>query len=185
MEKEDTPFKILDEIYYNICNNQKTKITLVSQNIFQNKDLAQELFRHQDDQIDIYTKNYDLFDVLVIYYNDLIYYDDYTDDKDITHVDYFQALKVLFKRKKEIKLNNCKIDINNKFTWNYNLDDEEEEDEDDDEENYYLMFTYNKKNKEIKFFSSIKDDYEEYKKVLIYINNNLDYIMNEFYLQYL
>ena len=47
------------------------------------------------------------------------------------------------------------------------------------------MFTYNKKNKEIKFFSSIKDNYEEYKKVLIYINNNLDYIMNEFYLEYL
>ena len=77
------------------------------------------------------------------------------------------------------------IEDNNKFTWNYNLDDDEDEDEDDDEENYYLMFTYNKKNKEIKFFSSIKDDYEEYKKVLIYINNNLDYIMNEFYLEYL
>ena len=47
------------------------------------------------------------------------------------------------------------------------------------------MFIYNKKNKEINFFSSIKNDYEEYKNVLIYINNNLDYIMNEFYLKYI
>ena len=178
MGKENTPFKVLDEIYYNICNNQKTKITLVSQNIFQNKDLAQKLFKYQDDQIDIYNKEYDLFDVLVIYYNDFIYDDNYNDED--TQVDYFQALKVIFKRKKENKRNDdYKI-----LTW-HNLDeyDEKDEEDDDDEENYYLMFIYNKKNKEINFFSSIKNDYEEYKNVLIYINNNLDYIMNEFYLK--
>lgn len=180
MGKEDTPFKVLDEIYYNICNNQKTKITLVSQNIFQNKDLIQKLFKYQDDQIDIYNKEYDLFDVLVIYYSDIIYDDNYNNDED-TQVDYFQALKVIFKRKKENKRNDdYKI-----LTWNYNLDEYDDEEDDDDEENYYLMFIYNKKNKEINFFSSIKNDYEEYKNVLIYINNNLDYIMNEFYLKYI
>lgn len=180
MGKEDTPFKVLDEIYYNICNNQKTKITLVSQNIFQNKDLIQKFFKYQDDQIDIYNKEYDLFDVLVIYYNDFIYDDNYNNDED-TQVDYFQALKVIFKRKKENKRNDdYKI-----LTWNYNLDEYDDEEDDEDEENYYLMFIYNKKNKEINFFSSIKNDYEEYKNVLIYINNNLDYIMNEFYLKYI